>query len=398
MRAAAAGTLLTSLGCDLAKPRNKLQESLPEEPVAEVVVQQPAPQVVQTRPTPPAPEPAVQPPQQVKLQPGWTPEKVATMEQLKREIQRWGASGGGCLARAEFNRFADTIDPILVGKNVVFTPRWLEYVGAGKPLTRQQFEVWRDRTDKVYESYEELTGRTPHKGRIIVSDLQPASKFTTSSTRGHAHSNTTSLFCINYNHRSFKTLLQEIASHGSFGFTTMHEMAHLFATKALWNLETESVADLLVSYPMETIPWAQYGGGDTKAINPNFVKTVGIQHRQRRYQSALNNFNANKIQRFNEAYGGAVYDMYLYGLIDKVGWDTYKKVYRSYDDKGFKPNIYKGSTFNGDVLEQKTARVRDLFDRIEHFSGKPGVLRTLPDRGALLDRHFNVQVLERNLL
>ena len=71
--------------------------------------------------------------------------------------------------------------------------------------------------------------------------------------------------------------------------------------------------------------------------------------------------------------------------INMSGWDTYKQVFRSYKDPDFTPKRYRNTGQN--------TWGRDFFDRIEHFSGKPGVLRTLPDNGAIYDKFLSDKAL-----
>jgi len=412
-----AGTaLLTSAllfpGCDLAKPKN-IQQELSEEPVVEVTEQPPAaPQPVPTVQTkqepdtaiiqPPvvrsspaksesAPEPLPKPKQpksSLKMRADMPPEKAAVVEQLWQELKqgrtRCPGSNETASERTEYlKNMLGNINPMLVGKHVVFDSKWSTYIGPGKPLTQKQFEIWRDKTDKVYESYVDLTGTTPVKGEKIFVDLQPGKVFPNSET-AHAHG-TTNVICFNKDSQSFKSILQELASHDSYNATIMHELAHLFANDQNWEVAAESIPDVLIAYAMETISGAQYGiPGDRRFFGQ---KTVGTAHRKRVYDRASDALRASKIDALKR--GSSVYELYIYGLVDKVGWDTYKQVFRSYNDKAFTPNKY--STRN------QITQARDFFDRIEHFSGKPGVLRTLPDKGVLLDKFFNVQVAQQNL-
>jgi len=404
--------LLSSLvffnGCDLAKPTKK-RAPIEEKPTVEEVVQQPAPPpppppVIQRQSAPQIPtqqstRPLPQPLQSQQVRPlptlsqaqidaGWTPEKMATVEQLKREIhereRRLTPEIQGKLDNL------NNVDPILVGKHVVFSHNWIEFIGPKKPLSRQQFENWRDKIDKVYESYEELIGKKPVYGEKVLVNLRPFAN--NSQTNGLA-SNTSNFFCINNNDASgFKTVLREVVLHDSYGRTMMHELAHIFAHGRDWEIDAESITHVLTAYAMETIPGAKYGTpGKPEALG----KTEGIKHRSRVYNNALKKYKNNTITA-SDSSGNAV-ELYSLGLVNKVAddnvisWDIYKQVFRSYDDEDFEPNEYMSTR------RFTATKTRDLLDRIEHFSGKPKVLRTLPDNGALLDRFFNVNVVQRNL-
>jgi hypothetical protein len=58
----------------------------------------------------------------------------------------------------------NNLDPVLVGKHVVFSKKFLDHIGPNKSITAQQFAIMRDRTDRVYDAYKELTGSPPGAG------------------------------------------------------------------------------------------------------------------------------------------------------------------------------------------------------------------------------------------
>ena len=342
----------------------------------------------------PQPSPVIQRPpvSQVPVQPlsieltqqqidaGWTPEKVAVVEQLRKDLNNRRLTPA---IQEKVDNFYNA-DPILVGEHVVFSHNWIEYIGPSKQLSRQQFEVWKDKVDMLYKKYVELIGKTPVHGEKILINVRP---FSNNSKVGGLASNSSNIFCFNSNDASsFRAELREIAIRGSTGMTIMHEMAHIFSSGNRWNVDYESTVDLIMSYAMETNPMLYYGRPPQNMSN--FNKVAGNQHRHRFIQHAVDKFKNNRINAFGG--GGDAYSFYTLGLVDKIGWDTYKQVFRSYDDPGFEPNIYAN--------ELRPARARDFFDRIEHFSGKPDVLRSLPDNGALLSRHFNAYVMQRNLV
>jgi len=239
----------------------------------------------------------------------------------------------------------------------------LDFIGPGKPLSQQQFAAWRNRVDKVYESYVELIGKTPIRGEKVFINLQRGKEFSSpTKTGGHAHGGS-NIFCINRDATSFRSILQEVATHGSTSHVMMHEMAHIFERAVKWNVEptsAENIVEFLISYAMEANQDLYYYNASRKI--------TGEQHRQRRYQGALDKLKANEIEDFSDGVGGSTYSLYLFGLVDKVKWDTYKQVFRSYNDKEFTPNKYRGIS--------PTTRARCFFDRVEHFSGKPDILRT----------------------
>ena len=316
------------------------------------------------------------------------PQKAAVVKQLKDELAKRHYLFGCIMNNAGLDNAAtsqrqrlveealDNLDPILVGKYVVFSKKFLNHIGPNKSITAQQFEIMRDRTDRVYDAYKELTGKAPGAGEKVFINIAPEAYFRNPKGghyNGHAHAN---MSCLN--ELGVANGLKEAALHNSLNSTIMHELAHVFAYATNWEVNPESVVPLLMAYAYETVPEAQIGS------------TPGNKSRISRFEAALDNFRKNKIVAFalddadDSGYGAHAFDFYLLGLVDQVGWDTYKKVIRSYADE---PHVTHARFPGG-----QAGKARDLFNRIERVSGKPGVLRTLPDKGELLDKFFTVQV------
>ena len=316
-----------------------------------------------------------------------SPEKAAVVAQLKKDLKGSRLSLTGNLIGPKIADI-DDIDPLLVGKHVVFAKEWMDFVGPNKPLTHQQFHMFRNKADMVFESYEDLIGKKPVHGDKIFINLREFIDQNTglvgklSGLASPQHN----VFCINSGGPTFKRDLQAIASHGSAYYTIMHEMAHVFSSGNKWNTDYESTVNLITTYALETNREIQYGSPSERGVY--LQKTVGNQQRLRNYQRTVDEFKKTGNMK---AFGGTgdAYELYLLGLVDKVGWDVYKQTFRSYDDKNFVPNVY--------AKESRYVRARDFLDRIEHFSGKPDILRSLPDKGSLLDRHFTFEVVQQNL-
>jgi len=315
------------------------------------------------------------------------PQKAAVVKQMKDEFAKRHYLCGCIMDNPSLDNAAtnarkrlveemlDNLDPILVGKHVVFSKKFLNHIGPNKSITAQQFEIMRDRTDRVYEAYKELTGKAPGAGEKVFINIAPEAYMRMPSggyAGAHAHAN---MFC--FNETGVANGLKAAASHNSLPGGMTHELAHVFAYATNWEVNPESVVPLLEAYAFETVPAAQIGS------------TPGNKHRIGRFEAALNNFRNNKIEAFalddpaDSGYGAHAFDFYLMGLVDKGGWETYKKVIRSYADE---PHVIHARFPGG-----QAGKARDFFNRIERFSGKNGVLRSLPDNGALLDKHFNVQ-------
>jgi len=293
------------------------------------------------------------------------------------------------------------IHPILVGNHVMFSKKWLNYINANaNSLTPQEFTQWRDNADLAFERCEDLIGQTPTYGKKVFVSLVPPS-----GRPAHAHSHT-NVIC--YGEPTVNKSFAQIKKHGC-DFLILHELAYLFSSRRLWEAEPESVATLLVSYVLEK----------TKLCYD--AANAGVLYRQREFdlaQERIKNQDKVVISRMP----GTVYDYYLLGLLDQVGWETYKdgqltyeagwgtyeKVFRSYQDDSYIPKrTYKTDLLPSSPYQEpvgryvltatnKKAIVRYFLDRIEDFSGKPDVLKSLPDKGRFLDWCFNPQVVRDN--
>ena len=308
-------------------------------------------------PLPPSPPP-----------PPLSPEQEATVKQLKEQMVRSRFAG--------FVKYAETLhdmDPVLVGKYVVFSKDWLKYIGPDKELSRQQFAQWRNNTDLIYECFERLTGAPPNNGRKVLIAIEPIE--THGATTNVAYNR------INFNENGAAMGWRTVRG-GSWNRIMIHEMAHIFDNGKAWNAETESIAELMVMYVYEnTDAWRWERAR-------SLPKTA---YRQQRHAIAWAEYveskkeEGEKLETFVPYRGGA-YNCYLLGLVDKVGWVPFEKAFQSYND--YPPNY--NQIARGEARQR--ARARDFFERVAYFSGKPDVLHSLPDQGELLDAHFGAEL------
>ena len=258
--------------------------------------------------------------------------------------------------------------PMLVGRNIIFAKQWLQHVGPGRPMSEQQFEAWRNKIDGVYDSYSELVGRGASYGHLhgkpheqdhkVYVNIEPRTNFTNSTVLGHSHA-TIGKICLNQDYITRR--LPQIAATGSWDYVMMHELAHQFEKSANWSFGESSV-DHLIAYALETTPGSFHMGRSGNQ------KISGRQHRDQLFAKAV------AAHRSGKAILHDARDIYLLGLVGKIGWDTYKKVFRSYENEPFYYSTWP-------------TKNREFLNRLEQNSGVP-ILRSLPDRGALLDKFF----------
>jgi len=329
-----------------------------------------------------------------ELQP-LSPEQQETVKQLKEQMRRSRYAG--------FSKYAETlgdIDPVLVGKYVVFSKDWLKYIG--QELSRQQLEQWRNNTDKIYESFEKLTGAPPNNGRKVFITIEPIE--THGATTNVAYNR------INFNENGAAMSWRAVRG-GSWNRIMIHEMAHIFDNGKAWNAETESIAEFMVMYVYENtdawrgersrtapkttyrqqrynIAWSEYrqsvADRPSVADQQPVVDRPSVADRPSGSDIEAKKEEGKKLETFVPYRGGA-YNCYLLGLVEKVGWGPVEKAFQSYND--YPPNY--NSVPRGETRQK--ARARDFFERIAYFSDKPDVLHSLPDKGALLDEHFNAE-------
>jgi len=364
----ATGIIFT--GCDLAQPKRSQTTETPQQTQEEHVIH-------------------VNPPQQsqkVAEQTGFTEREQRQIDQLKRELTNPNPTPNIVNTNNQqqmrlVEEAMRQIDPSLVGRNVLFGPRWLEVMGDGKPMPRAPFQQWRDRTDMVYDAYADLVGQGPgEQGEMqkILIDLRSNASFRTANVAGMASSN---LVRINKDHPSFsRSSIPGIVRYNSLDFVLMHELAHCFTNGKRFTAEPESICDLLMSYVLENVQGARIGTSGGGGVNE---PAEGTQFRKRQLDRVIANLRANRLATFsNNPLGGTAYDYALLAPVDVVGWEPYKQVFRSYNNENYAHDF----TYSGG--DSRARRAREFFDRLAHFSGKPDLMVSSAMGRQLFDRHF----------
>jgi len=313
------------------------------------------------------------------------PEQQETLDKLKRQLG--GMRNFDCpdSSRTELPKTIaeslDEMDPVLVGKNIVFSKAWLNHIGSRKEMSRSQFTGFVRKMDRVYEVFAELTGNTAVSGRVIYIDLVDLQ----GTAAAHAHVSR-DVICMSHPRPWF---WREMTRYNSWSYMMMHEIAHMFAPPAIgWRACPESMANLKVAYALEKLG-AQFGSPEYRQGHGNLQPTRGSQYRMREFNKALENSKKEQINPFADCCcGGSIFDYYLFGLVEEVGWEPYKKAFHSYLDPDFVPAY----TYRG---VRSHTRAIDFLDRLVHFSGSPDLLTNGPDKGSLLEVYEVTKVPRR---
>jgi len=308
------------------------------------------------------------------------------------------------------------IDSILVSRHLIFSKNWLEFIGEDKnrQVTRQQFKKWTDTLDKLFECYERFMGQKPFETDVIFINLHGQKN----PSKGIAHAYIGTI-CVNAESgEPFDNLLSEIRFRGTPSYIMLHELAHCFSmggplAQKPWTGELETVAELLIAYALER---ENFEFGYPAKISGNF-------HRKNLLKIATDNLENETIKPFSYDSGSA-YDLYMFGLVDKVGWDTLQKVIHSYHKGTYTPTKkYDDSQTMlalGKFQFVYPHRIHEFFDRVAHFHDEAckhaktdplvlqtipiegrnltgeQVLRSFPDEGWFLDEYFTVRTKPNN--
>lgn len=334
---------------------------------------------------------------------GLSPEQIATINQLHIEITAKKSLSGinytSSLKSVDLlplgQNYENFPHPILVGRNVVFEKEWADYFsGPGSKITPQQFAQLRDNLDKTYDSYVDLTGTTPYHGEKVLVCLSSSSVEECGPGigpwAGHAHGDR-NIICLNkLSDRGMDEFWDEVRK-GSWGRTLMHELAHTFTNNRGWDAGfrcDESMAELMISYALEHNKGATLGSGND-LYTPH---VAGNQHRMLHCRAAYENFISGDIKTFSrQGREGTVHAFYLQGLVEKVGWEPYRKAFRSYQDESYESeHIFKGASSGRFVLR--------FLERVARNCDNPdAVLKSLPDNGSLLET-FGVGIVSKKEL
>jgi len=297
-------------------------------------------------------------------------------------------------------KFED-LDPLLVGRNVIFAPEWLEYVGDGQTalITRKNFAMWRDRMDIVYDGFAWLTNDLPKLGQRTIIRLEPDEyfrQFHQMTVSAHAHRNTSE---ICYSRDFVEVALNRIQKFQTWDFTLIHEIGHQFTFDVnndghneSWVPETESLSNLLVSFAMEHLGAkiltselinnekviVDEDGNERRVTKWENLPEILSGDHLRRYilYMASNEINNPDIEtrafatRANNTY--SVFDYKLHKPIDCFGWGPFRQTLQNWQ--------HHGSSCMHNIAS------RLLAEKAYHIGGKENVDKLLSDE--LFRKHF----------
>ena len=306
-------------------------------------------------------------------------------------------------------------DPILVGRHVVFSTEWLELVGNGRDgkVTREQFQAYRDRVDRLYECFERFVGCKPGREIIFIELKLPS--YWRDQGRTPPGGTASSISVIINRAVSTVQRSQNMRSSNEICKTMRHEIGHRFDVFSIGPCR-EATADLLAYYAGEV------HGFSTRSERHRRFQQLATNLRNKNIES----IHPFRFERWSSIVSGFIqhanpdnaFCFYMCGLPDVVGWETFGKAIRSYHDGTYTPQkeydtgeMRQQGSNNLMIPEFRTnARAHEFFDRLAHFhdlaqqdpqlarnippAGRnltgAQALRSLPDRGRFLDRFFTV--------
>lgn len=172
---------------------------------------------------------------------------------------------------------------------------------------------WVENLDRMYESYEDLVGQTPHQGR----------KLAILTTRGiesgyWALAGYPILWSSNYS--AVTDTMDELYEHGTWCFGLMHELGHVFNIgNSSWNWNDEMFANFRMQYGLEQ--------NDGKVWMDNRVYTgreILDMYKKDYNNTVIAQINDNGIH-------------YMLGRLtdpSRIGWEPFKMAFRELTTQG----------------------------------------------------------------
>ena len=297
------------------------------------------------------------------------------------------------------------VNPILVGRNIVFDNNFLDYIGDDENgiITQENFIQWRDNLDNAFDALVYLTGRLPKDGQKVFVNLD------NSALSGLAEGRA-------YNHMSQITLtrfwiegeLDRVNRTGSPGFLALHELAHVFEIQQPFRGHGESMANFFVSFMMDItqtgITERDMHGEAARGDFDDEKLLTGQDFRDWQLERALQEHNSSDEHALFPRSARSThsqFDLWLYELVEKIGWKPFVQAFRSYSDEQFQQTrdyVYYSSNplinENGTRNSGELGQVRELLLRVAHFADNPELIQSLTG-GERFDERLNVEPMPR---
>jgi hypothetical protein len=243
--------------------------------------------------------------------------------------------------------------------------------------------MFRDHADLIYDAMAELTGRLPEDGERIYFgvDHRANPKGSRSPIEFGAYTWADSNMIYFYDDEAPHSL--RTVTKNNVASVLPHEIAHNFTQRKI-GAEYESFANILLAYVLETIDGVNFIPNRPDSLEQRTFKET--EYREVHFNSAVQQFRNGRIQPFSpvDDKNDSAYDFYLFGLVDKVGWDVYRQVMHSYEDPNYERNWQVRLAWDSSPSE----RAKEFFVRVGLFHGDLEVLFSLPDNGSLIQRFF----------
>ncbi|MCL2587338.1 MAG: hypothetical protein FWE31_03835 [Firmicutes bacterium] len=347
------------------------------------------------------------------------------------------------------------LDPLLVGRNIVFSPQWLEFIGQPPDLTPpptfQQFaathnfsfnadvnseediakfmekwekyvdenfaeyrentvviteESWRnwvEQNDQFYEGLAWITGTIPNQGqKIFIDILGPHSSV--DMDKDWVAVSLSNRAEIVFRPCHAQRVLQTSQIHGGVSFTMPHEISHQFdyspdftlspsmPQRERWNAEAESLANFKIPIVMNMLD-LEFHASEHSFTRSRDGMVTGDMFRESLLERVESNIERGVIEGFAEAAQRtySAFDKYLHALAEKVGYEPIMLAFHSYSNIQLRNLIDEVYYANG----QPEGMARELLSRIAMFAGQPQALLEITG-GELLNEHFSAESRPRD--
>ena len=181
----------------------------------------------------------------------------------------------------------------------------------------KQITEWLANLDKMYLSYAELMGATPHEGRKLAILSSRGLESSYWALAGYPI-----LWSSNYS--AVTSTFEELAKHGTWSFGLMHELGHVFNLgNSSWNWNDEMFANFRMQYGLE-----QNQGKVWMDERVYTGREILEMYKKDYDQTVYTQVNDNGIH-------------YMLGRLadaNGIGWEPFKAAFRELTTKGGAPS------------------------------------------------------------